>query len=336
MNRIPVVLDTDIGTDVDDVLCLLLALASPEIELIAVTIVDGHVDKRAEIAARILGMAGRADIPVYMGASQPLAEGRGPTWFGHEGKGILEVDYAGPKAPISDISAAEYLIEESKRRAFHLVAVGPFTNVALAVQQDPSFAERLMHLTVMGGMVHEATYTPKWKQFFADTGILPAHMDHNTASDVQSALIMARAGVDMTWVTAELTFCTPLNKRAIAIFENSNTELGSVTAAMLQIWNDEWFHFIPQFPDYPSPFPEDSVACLHDPLALASLFPKSWLTVEDHAVKFGIEGHLFRIHQTASNDEAEHRVSVAVDTAAFEAFYLERIEALLKQLPTMT
>ena len=66
-SRIPIVLDTDIGTDIDDTLALLLALASPELRILGVTTVDGDVDLRARIASRLLGYAGRADIPVFRG-----------------------------------------------------------------------------------------------------------------------------------------------------------------------------------------------------------------------------------------------------------------------------
>lgn len=329
---IPIVIDTDTGTDVDDALALLLALASPEVNLIGVTVVDGDVDTRARIVARLLGMAGRPDIPIYKGAARPLGPGRGPTWFGHEGKGLLDIEYEGPEAVVHNTPAHDWLIEQSKHQPFHLVAVGPFTNLALAFRQDPSFGQRLLHLTVMGGMAHEAAYTSKWKQFFADTSILPAHMDHNTASDVDAALTVARAGMPMTWVTAELTFCTPLNRRALSMFRASATALGQALARLVEIWNDEWFHFIPQFPDYPSPFPQDSVACLHDPLALASLFPGPWLTLCPHHLEFAVEGPLFRIHETEEAGEAQHLVSVAVDTAAFESFYLERVGRYLQSL----
>lgn len=333
MTPIPIVLDTDIGTDIDDALCLLLALASPEVDLIGVTIVDGDVEERAKIASRLLGMAGRADIPIYKGASRPLGPGRGPTWFGHEGRGILDIDYDGPVAEIKEQSAAEFLVNESLQRPYHLVAVGPFTNVALAFELDPSLADRLLHVTVMGGMIHPETYTPKWQKFFADTGVTPEHMDHNTASDIEAALKMARAGTDMTWVPAELTMCTPLNKKAVSIFRDSQTVVGQVMADMLEIWNTEWFHFIPQFPDYPSPFPEDAVACLHDPLALASLFSQAWLTMRTHNLDFGIQGYLFRTNQSSGQGGAQHRVAISVDTIPFETFYLERIETLLKSLP---
>ena len=67
---IPVVIDTDIGADPDDALALVLALASPEVDVRGVTIVSGDVDLRARIAARLLGMAGRPDIPVFRGQGE--------------------------------------------------------------------------------------------------------------------------------------------------------------------------------------------------------------------------------------------------------------------------
>src|SRR5690606_22846119 len=84
-----VVLDTDIGTDVDDVLCLALALASPEIELVAVTTVSGDARLRAQIARRLLDLAGRPDIPVFAGEERPRS--RTGSFFAHggEGHGIL-------------------------------------------------------------------------------------------------------------------------------------------------------------------------------------------------------------------------------------------------------
>ncbi|NJL94001.1 MAG: hypothetical protein HC915_09855 [Anaerolineae bacterium] len=328
---IPLVIDTDTGTDVDDALALMFALASPELDLIGVTVVDANVDVRAQLVSRLLGMAGRADIPVVKGENNPIGAGRMPTWFGHEGRGILDLDYDGPVAPIQEVPAADWLVQQSHEKAYHLAAIGPFTNVARAFQQDPTLKDRLLGLTVMGGMAHPETYIPTWQKFFQDTGILPAHLDHNTASDVEAALQVARAGAPMTWVTAELTFCTYLNKSAIERFRATGTLLGAALAQMLQIWNDEWFHFIPQFPDYPSPFPPTTAACLHDPLAIASIFGAPQLTLRNHALRFGIEGHLFRLHEVGqAAAEVVHPVSVAVDDAAFEAFFMERVEAYLQ------
>lgn len=334
---IPIVLDTDIGTDVDDALALVLALASPELDLQGVTVVDGDVGVRARLAARLLGMAGRPDVPVYQGASRPIGLGRMPTWFGHEGRGVLDRPWDGPEATIHAQPAADWLVERSRLGGYHLVAVGPFTNVARAVTLDPTLPSRLLGLTVMGGMVHPETYQPQWRRFFDETGLPPNHMDHNTASDVAAALLVARAGFDMTWVTAELTFCTTLDRSVMERLATSPTALGRALAAMLHIWSDEYFHVIPRFPATARPFPERAVAALHDPLALASVFGGPWLTTRAHRLAFASEGDLFRIDEVpdlpSGTAARSHIVSVAVDHEAFAAFVADRIGHFLERLP---
>jgi purine nucleosidase len=339
---IPVVLDTDIGTDVDDALALTFALASPEIDLIGVTTVDADVLTRARMAARLLGMAGRADVPVVPGASHALAVGRMPNWFGHEGQGLLDVEWEGDEAPILAGSAAQWLVDQSHRAPYHLVAVGAFTNVAEALKIDPTLPERVRNLTVMGGMVHPEHYDPQWQQFFAETGLPPNHMDHNTACDVEATLTVARAGFQMTWVTAELTFCTTLHRDAIAEFRDSGTALGDRLARMLEIWSSQWFHHIPNFPHTARPFPIEAVAALHDPLAMASVFGGDWLTLRDHALSFAQEGDLFAIRQVVDDQSRDfpqsgvtptiHRVSVAVDRDRFSEFFRQRVTAYLHSL----
>jgi purine nucleosidase len=91
-----IVLDTDMGSDVDDALCLALALASPEIELVAVTHVAGDTRLRARISRRLLDLAGRDEVPVFAGRRLPLAGGADRfVWFGNEGLGILDAADAG-------------------------------------------------------------------------------------------------------------------------------------------------------------------------------------------------------------------------------------------------
>ncbi|HEX2281995.1 MAG TPA: nucleoside hydrolase, partial [Thermomicrobiales bacterium] len=144
---IPIVLDTDIGADPDDALALMLALASPEVDVRGVTIVSGDVTWRARIATRLLGMAGRSDIPVFLGCGDP------EQMLGAEGEGVLDLQYRGPEATIRSEPAVDWLLTESRRRPFHLVAIGPLTNVAGAIEEDSEFTERLLGLTLMGGLL---------------------------------------------------------------------------------------------------------------------------------------------------------------------------------------
>jgi len=329
---VPLVIDTDTGTDVDDALAILLALASPEVDLIGVTVVDGDVDLRARMVARLLGMAGRADIPVFKGHGTPLGPGRMPTMRGHEGRGLLDVPYAGQEASVSATPAVDWLLEESTRRPFHLAAIGPYTNVAAAIRRDPGFVGRLRHLTVMGGMVDEDGYSPAWKRFFAATGLGGAWLDHNTQSDPTAALETARSGVPMTWVTAELTFHLPLSPEGLARIEGTGNPLGAAIGRMARIWNDEWFRYLGVPYDGPSPFPEHAVACLHDPLALAAIFPGEWLTLRPHRLRYAVDGGLFRTREDGGGG-AGAAVSVTADPVGFERFYLDRVVAFLRRLP---
>src|SRR5579871_4091962 len=87
-NPLPLVLDTDIGTDIDDVYALILAAVSPECDLRAVTVVNCDVHLRARLARHILDLLGRRDVPVSMGASLSLTPGERRGWMGHEGLGL--------------------------------------------------------------------------------------------------------------------------------------------------------------------------------------------------------------------------------------------------------
>src|SRR5215203_1371556 len=126
---IPVVIDTDIGADPDDALALFLALASPEVDVRGVTIVSGNVTWRSRIATLLLGMAGRSDIPVFLGCGNPHEMSSA------EGQGVLDQRYLGPEATAQTTPAVDWLLDESRRRPFRLVAIGPLTNVANAIEQ---------------------------------------------------------------------------------------------------------------------------------------------------------------------------------------------------------
>src|SRR5882724_3032046 len=154
-----IVLDTDMGSDVDDALCLALALAAPEIELIAVTHVSGDTRRRAQISRRLLDLAGRGAVPVYAGRSQPLDGSGRFVWFGHEGVGILDDESA---TPVPDDDAVEVLCCAFRAPTdLELVTVGPLTNVAAALETDPSVVRGIRQLTVMGGYLRGAIYEPR-------------------------------------------------------------------------------------------------------------------------------------------------------------------------------
>ena len=135
--RMPrLVLDTDIGSDCDDTVALALALASPEVDLAAVTVVSGDVRLRGRVAAHLLALGGRTDVPVYAGCERPLGAGTF-VWFGHEG---IELDGSRGQGALSDEPAVEALLRLFDGRGdLELVTIGPLTNVAAALRAIPAW-----------------------------------------------------------------------------------------------------------------------------------------------------------------------------------------------------
>jgi purine nucleosidase len=317
---IPIVIDTDVGADPDDALALILALASPEVDVRGVTIVSGDVSWRARIATRLLGMAGRSDVPVFLGRGEPQQ------MSGSEGEGILDLPYRGPEATVATTPAVDWLLAESRRAHFHLVAIGPLTNVAAAIEADPEFAGRLLGLTVMGGLLDERTMPIAWQRAIQERGGA-AWPDYNTTCDPAAALTVARCGIPITWVTLDITMRAPLRAAARERLPQEHP-LGAALGRMIDTWLAAWFPTALPPPDDPSPVPADAVAILHDPLAVAALFPGEWLRLRPTRLASGIEDGVFRLHEHP--DGSVGQLAAEVDGAGFEAFLLARIMRLIE------
>ena len=145
----------DCDTGIDDSLALLYACASPDAEIVAVTCVAGNVDARqvAENTRAVLELAGRPDVEVALGRETPLVRPlvTTPETHGPRGIGYAELPPAGQ--PLSQRHAADLIIEEARRRPgeITLVAIGPLTNVAVAVLREPELPRLLKRLVIMGG-----------------------------------------------------------------------------------------------------------------------------------------------------------------------------------------
>jgi purine nucleosidase len=319
---VPVVFDTDIGTDVDDALALAFALGSPELDLRAVCVVNGDaalLDLRARIAARLLGLAGRGDVPVLRGEAERLSPSDRHTQLGSEGEGLLDVPFDGDDAPVLDVPAAAWLVEQSRRERLHVVATGPFTTVAAALRRDPSLASRLRGLSVMGGMVHPEHFSPYWQGWLLEDGHRGEQLDYNTACDPLAALVCAGSGVPMTWVTIEVTLQTGMTRAGLDALRAPGTPLCDALARLTEIWAAR--HYRHQDHDLPG-----TVANWHDPLAMASLVGGPWLALREERLRYAVEDGLFTARP--DGDGAPALVSVAADSAAFEAEWLRRVRSV--------
>ena len=309
---IPIVLDTDIGSDVDDALCLALAIAAPEIELVAVTHVCGDTRLRAQISRRLLDLAGRDDVPVYAGRSQPLDGHDRFVWLGHEGVGIL--DGAAPAVPDDD--AVEVLCRLFRQHSdLELVAVGPLTNIAAALAADVSLANRITRLTLMGGYLRGVRY---------GGAAFPPAFDYNLCSDPEASRRVLSAGIPTSIVPIDVTMQVWIAERDVRALAASPAGLSRALAAAVRRWTPGMINAMVAAGADPS---IDNAAFLHDPLALACAYNESFCTFEDLWIEPRLEDGIFRTCERAEAGPGIYRIrcATAVDSGRFLNHFRGRV-----------
>jgi purine nucleosidase len=232
----PLVLDTDIGTDVDDLLALLLILAEPAIGLVGVTTVHGDTELRARIVQAVLGRLGRASIPIVAGERATLS-GTPVDWKGHEGQGIDQL----PVYQARGIGAPEFLCDQARRAGgqLEILGIAPPTNLAVALSRDSSFASRVKHLFLMGGAF--------W----------PPHLEHNFVADPQATRLVLAAGIPTTIIGLDVTLKLVYSRHdAASLCLASNNPL----AHLVYEQTNRWLGFLRR-----------DFCHLHDPLAAVAI-----------------------------------------------------------------
>jgi purine nucleosidase len=297
-----VILDTDIGTDVDDCLALALILGSPELTLEGVTCVYGDVAHRARMVRKLLALAGRSDVPVFAGAAQPLLGKRSVYWAGHEGVGLLEpADQELRPAPEH---AVDYLVRTilANPGQIHLLAIGPLTNLALAFRREPQLPAALAHLTIMGGVCRGAQRLD-----------LP-YSEHNIRCDPEAAHIVFASGAPISLVPLDVTTLVQIRPPDVARIRASATPFHLAVASQVAL--------------YP-PFQSRGFTHLHDPLAAATVAEPDLLGWESVHLDVELGGELTAaatlMRAPAPDAPANVRVALAVDSARAEEFVISRI-----------
>jgi purine nucleosidase len=297
-----IILDTDIGTNPDDCLALALVLASPELKPVAVTTVYGDVSVRARIALKLLRLWGCPDLPVALGADRPLEPNRPVYWAGHEGQGLLETADA-TLQPVREhaVDLIVYTVM-SRPGEITLVAIGPLTNVALALRREPRLAQSLAGLVVMGGVVggSGAPHLPR--------------SEHNFRSDPEAAQIALSAGAPVTIVPLDVTTQVRIRPPDLERIRASGSAFHQAVADQVAL--------------YP-PFIQRGWGYLHDPLAVAAMIDPSLVTLEPlrAVVEAGGEhaAGTLGVELPAPDAPATAHVALGVDAPRAEQFIVDRL-----------
>lgn len=203
-----IIIDTDPG--IDDAMAIHLAFAHPGLEVVGLSTIFGnvHVDKATRNALALAEMAAR-DCPVAEGAAAPLVQPlQPPSYFVHGDEGFGDLPAPTPRARPDPRDAAEFIVETLRAQpgAVTLVPVGPLTNIALALRLDPTIADKVERLVIMGGAVDVPGNVTPW----AEANIWN---DPHAAAEVLSApWPVTLVGLDVT----ERSRCGPADFERLA------------------------------------------------------------------------------------------------------------------------
>ena len=245
-----IIIDTDPGQD--DAVAILLALASPEIDLLGITCVAGNVplDKTTRNARVICELAGRPDMRVFAGCAAPMTRQLVTAEHVHGKTGLDGADLPDPTMPLQPGHAVDFIIDTLRAEApgtVTLVPIGPLTNIATAFIRAPDIVPRVKQIVLMGGA------------YFEVGNITPA-AEFNIYVDPEAAEIVFRAGVPLVVVPLDVTHkVLTTNARIDAI-----RAIGTPVAQAVAGWTDFFERF--DMEKYGS-----DGAPLHDPCTIAYL-----------------------------------------------------------------
>lgn len=216
-----VIIDTDIGDDIDDAFAVALALRSPELQILGITTAFGDTETRAKLLDRFLAEVGRADIPVAVGVPTPPKTAFTQRRYAESGK------YTKASHP----DAVSFLLEEIKRYPgeITLIAIGPLMNVGAAIEKDPATFRKLKRVIMMGGSIVRG---------YDDVGYDPPHgpdPEWNIVNDIPSAQKLFAAGVPL--------FVMPLDATQLKLDEVKRAYLfrqGTAITDALTLLYHEW------------------------------------------------------------------------------------------------
>ncbi len=302
---LPLIIDTDPG--VDDAIAIWLALASPEIDLLGLSVVfgNGHAAPCAANAVRILDAAGKNRIPVHVGADQPLRRSYARAGWGvHGADGLGGIGLPAASRDVDGHDAVRWMADILSKAApgsITLAPIGPLTNVARLLQDHPAARRGIKEMIVMGGAAAE------------NGGNATPHAEYNFWLDPHAAEIVCASGVPITLVTIETARPVSATPARIARIEGAGTKIARAVADLLRAY-----------------VYESKADALFDPLVIAYLLQPAFFR-RSHAhfrVEAGDNAELGRLVVTPSAMPTAHTLLQAPDPDTIFDFLSKRYRNL--------
>ncbi len=311
---LPLIVDSDPG--LDDALAIGLAVARPELDLLAVTTVGGNADVRhcTENALRLLHAFGREDIPVAEGAAGPLVGAVVRATEVHGANG-----FANTQMERSSVGALpEHAVELMARllrghpEPIAIAPIGPLTNIALLLRLYPELASRIAHLSIMGGSIGEGNTT--------------ASAEFNILADPEAADVVFRSGVPITMMGLDVTHQALLDKDSVAAIRAGGGESARILAELTEYAlerNMEWTG--------------STTTAIHDAVAVAHLAIPDLVAVAPYHVVLDTtdgpargrtvcDGMPYRLKRRGLEPNAD--VGIRIDQGRFERLLIDAFRDL--------
>ncbi len=221
-----IIIDTDPGQD--DAVAILLALASPELEVVGITAVAGNVPlSLTEVNARkVCELAGRPDVEVFAGASRPMVRPLVTAEYVHGSTGLNGPELPDPTMPLQDQHAVDFIIDTvraGEEDEITLCPLGPLTNIALAMQKAPDIIPKLRQVVLMGGGCFEG-------------GNVTPTAEFNIYVDPHAADVVFRSGSPLVVIPLDVTHQCLTTAKRTAAFRSLGTRCGIATAEMMEFF----------------------------------------------------------------------------------------------------
>jgi purine nucleosidase len=311
-----IIIDTDPG--IDDALTFLLALASPEIKLEALTTTQGNVivETATRNALSVLELAHAEHIPVAQGSMFPLVQPLYASATVHGQTGIGNAILPEPKtAPVSQ-HAVDFLIEKvlAEPGEISVFPIGPMSNIALAIRKEPRFVQAVKQLVIMGGAIREG-------------GNMSPLAEFNVFVDPHAAHIVFHSGIPITLIPLDVTHKCLITRADVECINQVQSPIARFIKDTLSVY----LKFYEEHTNFEG-------SAMHDPLTLAMIIAPELLTLQELYVDVDIHGgvsmgNTFADFFNIAKKPANMKVALDVRGRDFIELFVERMIQLSRKIP---